>query len=350
MKKTIEKKKITLEEYQQKYTNPENLVAAKNFLFILGAAIGVIVAVSLFFVVLRLFDIHQIAGYVGIVFAILIFIFLYLVPIIKLKNTKSFKTNVDSASARQAQKHNKKLREEITDKMIDVTTKTDVVGWYSEELVGKLAIARHTGNDKELKSVLTEVYKTDVKNAANKMIRNSAVKVGVATALSQTEFVDTLFVIVYVLNLIKDIVYLYGYRPTDSKMAKIYKNVLRNALVAYGVSSATAGMGKSFGSGFAKSLEKVSQSINPITSAIGAVVGVTIESLVQLSVNSTLTVLIGNQTKRYLVKEYNLQEILDYVELIDSDEEEAKMIASIRDEVKEKKEKKIKKLKMEKVI
>ena len=59
MKKTIEKKKITLEEYQQKYTNPENLVAAKNFLFILGAAIGVIVAVSLFFVVLRLFDIHH---------------------------------------------------------------------------------------------------------------------------------------------------------------------------------------------------------------------------------------------------------------------------------------------------
>jgi uncharacterized membrane protein YcjF (UPF0283 family) len=341
MKKTYEEKKVTLEEYQQKYTHPENLVAAKNFLFMLGSATGVIIAVSLFFVVLRLFDIHLIAGYLSTFFAMIIFIFLYVVPVIKIKNTKSFKTNIDSVNARQAQKYNKKLREELADKMIDVSTKTDVVGWYSNELVGKLAIARHTGNDKELKSILTKIYQTDVKNAANKMIKNSAMKVGFATAVSQSEFIDTLFVIVYELNLIKDIVYLYGYRPTDSQMAKIYKIVLTNALIAYGLSSATTGMGKTVGSGIANVIERASQNNNFVVSTIGTIAGVAIESSLQLVVNSTLTVIIGNQTKKYLVNEYNLQEILDNVELLDS-EEEVKMIESIEDELKEKKVKNIK--------
>lgn len=341
MKKNTEIPKMSLEEYQQKYTNPQNLAAAKNFLFIAGASIGVVITVSLFFVVLRLFEIHQIAGYVGTFFAILIFIFLYLVPIIKLKNTKSFMTNVDSLSARQAQKYNKKLREEIADTMIDVTAKTDVVGWYSGDLVGKLAVARHTKNDKELKNVLTKIYQTDVKNAANKMIKNSALKVGVSTAVSQSEFVDTLFVIVYDLNLIKDIVYLYGYRPTDTQMVKIYKNVLTNALIAYGISNATVGLGKTFGSGITSAIEKISQSKNFMASTIGAFAGVAIESSIQLAINSSLTVIIGNQTKRYLINEYNLQDILDNVELIDQDEEE-KMVESIKEELKNKLGKKAK--------
>lgn len=344
MNKTTEAKKITLEEYQQKYSNHENIIAAKTLIFMLGAVIGVVIAACLFFVVLRLFDINQIAGYVGTFFSIIIFVFLYVVPAVKLKNTKSFMINPNTINARQAQKYNKELREAIADKMIDVTTKTDEVGWYSDHLVGKLAIARHTRNDKELKSVLTKIYQTDVRTAANKMIRTSAVRVGIATAVSQSEVLDTLFVLVSELNLIKNIVFLYGYRPTDSQMAKIYKNVLTNSLITYGVSSATTGMGKTFGSGIANMIDKASQSSSALTSAIGAVVGgiagTAIESTLQLIVTTTLTTIVGYQTKKYLIKEYHLQEILDNVELLDSDEEEAKMMESIRDELKKKAPKK----------
>ena len=339
MKKSIKEKKITLEEYQQKYTHPENVVAAKTFLFMLGAAIGVIIAVSLFFVVLKLFDIHQIAGYIGVFGSILLFIFVYVVPVVKLKNTKSFITNLDSINAKEAKKYNKQLRDEIADKMIDINTKAEVVGWYSDELIGKLAIARHTRNDVELKSVLTKIYQKDVKNAANKMIKTSAVRVGIATAISQSEAIDTLFVLVYELNLIKDIVFLFGYRPTDSQMVKIYKNVLTNALIAYGVSSATAGIGKSVSSGIVSALEKASQSGNFFASTFGSVAGMAVESGIQFTVNSTLTVIIGNQTKKYLIKEYNLQEMLDNIELIDENEEE-KMIETVKNEIKEKMSKK----------
>lgn len=340
MNKSTEKKKITLEEYQQKYNNTDNITAAKSFLFILGASIGIVIAVSLFFVVHKLFEIHEIAGYIGIILSIFIFIFFYIIPIVKLKNTKSFKTSVDSTNAGHSKKYNKQLREEIADKMIDITSKAEVVGWYSDELIGKLALARHRRNDKELKNVLTKIYQTDVKNAANKMIKTSAISVGVATAVSQSEALDTLFMLIYELNLIKDIVFLYGYRPTDSQMVKIYKNVIRDSILTYGLSSATSALGKSMGTGIANALEKASQSGNFFASTIGTVAGIAIESGIQFTFNSTLTTIIGYQTKRYLVKEYNLQEILDNVELTDSAEEEAKMLETIRKELKVKVSKK----------
>ncbi len=317
-------KKMTIEEYEQKYTNPENTKAAKSFLFIFAATIGLIIFTCLFFIVLKMFDIHKIAGYVSIFVAVIVFILVYLVPVIRLKNTKAFMTNVNSLNAKKAQKYNKALREDIADKMIDLTVKTDNVSWYSSEKVGRLAIARQTKNDEELKTVLTDIYNTDVKSAANKMIRDRAFKVGLTTALSQSEKLDTLLITVYELNLIKDIVFLYGYRPSDAKLAKIYKNVILSALTAYGVNNATSGMA----SGVIKKMGNVANSIPILGSAIGTV----IDSSLQGVINSTLTVVIGFQTKKYLKEEYRLQDILDGIDIPDSDEEEAKMMEEVKNE------------------
>jgi len=338
MKKSISEKKMTLEQYQQKYTHPENIKVARSILFIISAALGVVVAATLFFVVLELFKIHKIAGYVGIVVAIIIFIFAYVIPIVKLKNTKSFITNVDANNARQAQKYNKQLREDIADKMIDLNTKTEGVSWYSDKRIGQIAIARHTKNDKELKTALIDIYKTDVKKASDKMITKSAFNTGVATAISQSGTIDTLVVVVYQLNLIKDIVYLYGYRPSETQMVKIYKNVFINSLIAYGASSATTGVTKIVGKGLVSMIDKASQSSSNVAAVVGSIAGgiagTIVESGIQFVVNTTLTAIIGNQTRRYLVKEYNLQEMLDNIELVESEEEEAKMIEEITNEVK----------------
>lgn len=344
MKKISEKDKITLEEYQQRYSHSDNAELARSILFILGSAIGVGIIVALFFVVLRLYELHPIAGYIGIALAILIFVFFYLIPIIKIGTTKTFMTNIKASNARQAKRHNKALREQIADKMIDVTIKTDNVGWYSDELVGQLAIARHTRNDKELKSILNKIYQKDVKNAANRMIKKSAVRVGLATALSQSEYLDTLFVLVYDLKLIKDIVYLYGYRPSDSQMLKIYQSVFANALIAYGINSATNSIGKSLNSAISSVFDSASKSGNLVAATIGSVVGgiagSALESSLQYIVNSTFTTILGFQTKKYLVKEYRLQDVLDNVELVESEDEQIKLIASIEHEVKEKAAKK----------
>ncbi len=335
MAKNKEDKKMTLEEYEKKYSKPENIKAAKTFLFIFSASIGIIIFVCLFFLVLKLFDIHKIAGYVGIGVACIVYIFVYIIPLIKIKNTKAFITNVDSSNASKAQKYNRELRNSIADKMIDLKANTEAVGWYSDELIGKLAIARQTNNDKEVKNVLTTIYDKDVRSASNKMIRDHAFKVGITTALSQSEKVDTLFVVAYNLSLIKDIVFLYGYRPSDAKLAKIYQTVIFDALIAYGVGNATGSMATTAVTKFGgKAVEGI-----PF---LGSALGTIIDSVAQGIINSSLTVLIGFQTKKYLKKEYHLQDILDEIELDDEKEAESEkeMVESLSEDIKNKAKKK----------
>ena len=283
----------------------------------------------LFSICLKIYELNKIAGYISIGIAVIIYLFLYVIPVIKLKQTKSFMTNVDSSNAAIAKKYNKKLREDIADKMIDISQKASDISWYSEEKVGKLAIARQTGNDQGLKDALTETYKTDVKKASNKMIRDHALKVGVTTAISQNEKVDTLFVVIYNLSLIKDIVFLYGFRPNDRQLAKIYKTVIADAVIAYGLGNATGSMA----SGIVKKMGKGLDGIPILGSAINTV----IDSVAQGVINSTLTVLIGFQTKKYLMKEYKLQNILDDVIVTDEelDNEAIEMSNNLKQDIKE---------------
>ena len=67
-----------------------------------------------------------------------------------------------------------------------------------------------------------------------------------------------------------------------------------------------------------------------------------IDSAAQGIINSTLTVLIGFQTKKYLKKEYHLQDILDEIELDEEKEldSEKEMVESLREDIKNKAKKK----------
>lgn len=329
MGKNKETKKMTLEEYEKKYSKPENIKAAKTFLFLFAAGIGVIIFASLFFIVMKLFEIHEYAGYAGILVAVIVYIFIYIVPVVKIGKTKSFITNVDSRNAKNAQKYNRELRSEIASKMIDFKANTEGVSWYSDELIGRLAIAKQTNNDKEIKHVLTEIYDKDVRKASNKMIRDHAFKVGVTTALSQSEKVDTLFVAAYNLSLIKDIIFLYGYRPSDSKLARIYQTVITEALISYGIGNATGSMATTAVTKFGgKVVDKI-----PL---LGSAIETIIDSAAQGIINSSLTVLIGFQTKKYLKNEYKLQDILDEIDLSDETdlETEKEMVDSLKEDIK----------------
>ena len=336
MPKNDENKKMTLEEYQKKYSKPYNEKAAKSFLFIFGAAIGLIIIFCLFSICYKIYEINDIAGYISIGVAVLIYLFIYVIPLIKIKNTKSFMTNVNSENVKEAKKFNKKLREDIADKMIDLSQKTTDVKWYSEERIGKLAIARQTHNDDLLKESLTEAYKTDINKVCNKMIRDHALKVGVTTAISQNEKIDTLFVVIYNLSLIKDIIFLYGFRPNDRQLSKIYRNVIGDAIIAYGLGNATGSMA----SGVVKKMGKGLDGLPLIGSAINTV----IDSVAQGVINSTLTVMIGVQTKKYLLKEYKLQNILDNVIISEEEleKEAVELSSNLKQDIKEesKKEKK----------
>lgn len=314
--------KMTFDEYKEKYTKPENTKAIKFGLFMFVASIGIIVFTCLLLVVLKVFEINEYAGYVSIGVALLIFIFFYIVPVAQIHKHRPFITNVNNRTVRNAQKHNRQLRNEISDMMIDFVAKVEGLSWYDENLVGKLAIARQTNDDSGVKSLLTQIYDTGVKKQADKIISAHAVKVGLITAASQSDKLDAAFVAVYELSLIKDLVYLYGFRPSDAKLLKIYRTVVVNSLLAYGVSAGTTNL-------ISKGLSATFEGL-PL---LGTLISTAIASATQGIVNGVMTGIIGVQTKRYLIKEYHLQDILDSVEL-DNPEEDNKMLTEISQEIK----------------
>ena len=316
-----EENKISLEEYIEKYTQPRNFKEIKLFFVLLVTAIGIVIAFMMFSFVEKLFAIHKVAGYIGVAISLLIFLFLYIVPIVKITTSKHFITNVNRENARAAQKHNARLREEIADKMIDLSISTNGNGWYSDAKIVPIALARAKKDSKALKAALMDIYNTDIKKASRKMIRDVSFQVGLTTTISQSERVDSLIVTVSEINLIKKLVFLYGYRPNDAQMLKIYKNVITNALLAYGIQSATT----SIAGGIGKLIGGAAKEIPFISTVIGSVTDGTI--------NATLTTIIGFQTIRYLKREYKLQDILDGVEIEDSEEEERALITEIKKDI-----------------
>ena len=317
------KEKMTFEEYKANYTKPENNKLMRASMLILGGGIGIILFTCLFLICLRLYEINEYAGYAGIGVSVIIFVVFYIIPLVRITKTKSFITNVNDRTARNAQKHNKKLREDIADKMIDYNAKVEGATWYNEELVGKLAIARVSHNDKELKALLGQIYDSDVKKQANRIIRDHALKIGIVTALSQSHFVDSAFIAVYELNMIKDLIFLYGFRPSDSKLMKIYLTILTNSLLAYGISAGSPNFVGGVVSGITAAVGKIAA----LSGVISALVGSTIQGVV----NSTMSVIIGTQTKKYLLNEYHLQDLLDEINLDDVSEEE--LINEVKAEV-----------------
>lgn len=318
-----EEKKMTFEEYKQRYTKPENKKLVRSATLILAGGIGVILFTCLFLICLRVYEINEYAGYVAIGVSVLVFILFYIAPLIKITRTKYFITNVNDRTARNAQKHNRKLRSEIADKMIDYNAKVEGATWYNEELVGKLAIAKVSSDDKAIKNLLTQIYDGDVKKQSTRIIRDHALKIGLVTTFSQSHVVDTAFVAIYELNLIKDLVFLYGFRPSDTKLMKIYLTVLTNALMAYGISASSS----NFVGGIVNGISSAVGKISALSSAISVIVGSTIQGVV----NSTLSIIIGIQTRKYLLTEYHIQDILDEIILDDVSEEE--MIDEVKGEI-----------------
>lgn len=312
-------KKITLEEYKNTYnTKFEDSNTLKSFLTMFTAVIGVLIFACLFFIVLRMLEINKIFGICGAIISIIVYIFVYILPVKNIRKYKYFITNVNDMSVKEAQKYNKQLREDIADKMIDFTVRTKDVQWYSKEKIGELAIARQTKNDDDLKRILSNIYNEDVKNSFNKIVSNYALKIGLGTTVSQVRELDTAIVGLSELNMIKEIIILYGYRPSDAKLMKIYKSVITNSLIAYGSETLASNVATGF-------ITKIGVK-TPI-------VGTIFSSVSQGIINSTLTVIIANQTKKYLKEEYHLQDLLDNVEIEDDKETEKKMINEINEEI-----------------
>ena len=323
--------KLTIYDYEQKYVKRQNVRGAKFFLRFFAAIIGIFLLAILVFVTLKLFDFNKYVGYAGAGVCLLLYILLYIVPVVKIFKMSYFITNVNAYTAAKAQRHNKQLRRNIASKIIDLTSKVDGVGWYDSQVVGRLAIAVQTGNDEGIKQALTELYKGSVKKSAKELIFKASLKSAAYSAISQTAKVDAALVVFVNLQLVKDLVFLYGFRPSDARLAKIFAAVLRNALIAYGLG------GLNVGRTVVSTMGSAVRGIPLLGSAIAAIV----DSSVQGLTNGTLTTVIGYQTIRYLATEYRLQNILDGIEVAETQQEMETACNDLEKQLKKKDKKKL---------
>ena len=118
--------------------------------------------------------------------------------------------------------------------------------------------------------------------------------------------------------------FLYGFRPSDAKLMKIFGRVLQNSLIAYGLG------GVKIGNSIVKTMGDAVKGI-PF---LGSAISVLVDSSVQGLTNGVLTAVMGYQTIKYLNQEYKLQEILDGVELAETEEELQATCAEIENELK----------------
>lgn len=316
--------KMTIYDYEQRYVKRQNVRGAKLVIKIFVAAIGVFLFFCLFSVTTKVWEINQYAGYAMIAVSVLLYIFLFIVPTVKILKSDYFIVNVNAQTARAAQAHNKKVRHDIADKIIDLTSKVEGVGWYDGYVVGQLAIAMKAGDEAGIKTNLTTLYSGSVKKSAKDLIFKSSMKSAMYSAISQTSKVDALLVAFINLQLVKDIVFLYGFRPSDTKLVRIFGRVLQNSLVAYGLG------GMKIGNSIVKTMGDAVKGIPVLGSAISALVDSSIQGLT----NGVLTAVIGYQTIKYLNDEYRLQDVLDGIEVTESEEELQETCTEIERELK----------------
>ncbi|MBO5772248.1 MAG: DUF697 domain-containing protein [Clostridia bacterium] len=327
-------KKMDLYEYEEKYVNKENYQSAKSVIYLVLTALGILVAIALVDFTFKAYQIYPYLGYGAGVVSLVVLVVFYVIPVAKLLNKKSFEVDVSRHNVKRAQRHNKQLRKELAQKFVDFNKTVENASWYSSEKVDALEYALLSKDDNLIKVALTDLYHTDVKKAGRKLIFDSARDVGIGSALSQNATLDTLVVATVNLKLIKDLVFLFGFRPTYPKLLKIYRNVMVNSLLAMGISNFAPGtsIANTVG-GFIKSI--------PL---LGDAVATVIDASVQGLANSITTAIIGFQTMEVLKKEYHLQNLLSDLDLGDYEENVKNLAGQLlenmkQDNSKDKKEK-----------
>lgn len=324
--KNNEEKKMTVYEYEERYVKSRNTRTARLLIAVIAGVIGVFLAWCLLSITLQVWGINKYAGYAAAGISVFLFILLFIVPLVKICRMNYFQTNIPASHAAAAKRHNRRVRRDIAERMVDFGTRVDCAGWYDDAILAELSGYIAENDDEGIKRALTALYSGKVKKTAKDYIFRYALKSAAYSALSQSSRTDAALVAVVNLQLIKDIVFLYGFRPSEPQLVKIFAAVVRNSLVSYGLGSLK------IGNGIVKTMGDAAKGIPFLGSAISALV----DSSVQGLTNGTLTAVIGFQTIRYLNKEYKLQNILDGVEVAESEEELEEACRDIETELRKK--------------
>ena len=239
-------------------------------------------------------------------------------PVVKVLFARFFITDVTAENCDMARRRNYRALRETARALVEYNAdpRHRKYRYLSPERTEQISDALDAGDRAGLKKAMREAYATDVGGFANSLIWKNAGKAFLTTSISQNDKIDALSVLLVNLSMIKQLVGLYGYRPSYAKLFRIYLAVLKNSLIAYGMQNVNwfNVFGKFF-TGFARKI--------PLLDTL-------VDSAVQGTVSAFLTVLIGYKTKKYLCSDYKKQEKLDagFEDGVDVGDDEVKIASA----------------------
>lgn len=293
-------------------------------LLIVVAVIIVILLVGALSDILTLcFNINRWFGYAMVALTAVLIALFVVRPIVKVAGARFFITDVTSEKCDMARRRNYRALKDIARALVDYNTSPRYAKfrYMSAENTDKLQAALDEGDKSSLKTTLKQIYSTDVASCANSLIWKSAGRAFLTTSISQNDKIDAISVLLVNLSLVKQIVGIYGYRPSFAKLFRVYVAVLRNSLIAYGMQNVN--WFNVFGKFFTGIARKI-----PFIDTI-------VDSAVQGTVSAFMTVLVGYKTKRYLCSDYKKQEKLDVdlKDAVDVGDDEVKIASAWAKEI-----------------
>ena len=321
--------KKSIEKYESDSIISESTKGLKTVIKIIIAIFIYIIILTVYSITSNVYRINVYAGHICLLLFTITIIYFFIYPIYKLTKMSYFILDYNHKTIKKVKKHNEKVIISMAKNIINFSETINDEIWYDKKYVNELKTNLDNKNIIALRESMTQIINTSIRKKSNELIVKWAVKTGVLTALSQSDVVDSVFVLIINLLLVKDLVFLYGFRYSFFRLLKTFIGVFVASATAYSLQNANIGKSLlSVASGFLKKLGRnVSLPASILTSAIEIVT----DSGMQGIGNAVMTAFIGYQTIAYLDKEYKLQDELENIDLLDEEYEFKETMKEIND-------------------
>ena len=300
--------KDTIYDYEESSIKQEDRNSFGYVIKLIVVVFGLFIISLLLNISDRIRNFNQVAGVVSLVIFAILFLYFYVRPILNIYGMLYFESGSKNRNPKFANRHNIITRRKIAEHIISFNQSVKDANWYDDELVRELKVAVSNNDNSKIYDILTKLMNGSIKKASNKMIVTSAVQSGVYSAIVPSQQLDAILVAGVNFKMIRDILFLYGFRPTNARLMKIFLNSIIGSLAAYGIE----------GSGIGSFLAKLGSRAIPIINESSSFL---VDAGVQAFTNGTLTMWIGYKAIDYLKKEYRLQVVLGDIDVLDDDKE-----------------------------
>lgn len=337
--------------YQEEVTHSKEEKENRTILITLSVALYLLGLGVFAIIVQTIYQMNEIAGIVVAIALLIAYTTCFIVIIVKIFSKHSFDLEFQKRKdGHYSEKNNNKVRWEIAKNIVDQSVVLNYLDKMDDKKVLTSKEAEKIASFREMQNLVNKYpgnkipssHKEDSINLAESLaismrkdgviyqkakslILKRSLSTGCLTALSQNTMVDASVVVVKNMQLIKDLIWLYGFRPTNAEMTKILEKVVKSVCLSIGLNTMQNGTnmaGKIFNKDSNNFLVQVlGQALNMGAQFIG---------------NGAMTYMVGKYTINALLRQYRVQDIYRLKSLDDYEMEmNSSTIKDLNDDIKE---------------